>query len=78
MEHNKTEFEIFTHNVAWLRKHYSISKKQMAEILGIGIGSLNKIEQGQIPPRLRVDIIFAVYKHFGIHPSAQFSQWLQD
>ena len=66
-------FAIFLHNIAWLRKHYGISKRRMAELLGIGLWSLNKIEKGEIPPRLDAHIIFAVSKHFGIPVSELFS-----
>ena len=58
--------DIFLYNIAWLRKHYGLSKKEMAKRLGIGLWSLNKIEKGELPPRLYYDIIFAVYKNFGI------------
>ena len=66
-------FVIFFHNIVWLRKHYGISKKRMAELLGIGLWSLNKIEKGIIPPRLDVHILFAVSKQFGIPVSELFS-----
>lgn len=29
--------EVFTHNIGWLRKEYGLSKKKMAELLGIGL-----------------------------------------
>ena len=58
--------DIFLHNIVWLRKHYGLSKKEMAKRLGIGLWSLNKIEKGEWPPRLYCDIIFAVYQNFGI------------
>ena len=58
--------DIFLYNLVWLRKHHSLSKKEMAKRLGIGLWSLNKIERGELPPRLCCDIIFAVHKNFGI------------
>lgn len=70
------EIENFAHNVAWLRKHYGISKKKMAELLWIGIWSLNKIEKGEIPTRLSVEILFDIHKCFGACPAAQFSRRL--
>ena len=70
-------FAIFLHNIVWLRKHYGISKKRMAKMLGIGLCSLNKLEKGEIPPRMDVHIIFAVSKQFGISPAEQFSVYLQ-
>ena len=69
-------FSVFFHNIAGLRKNYGYSQKYMAQLLGIGIGTLRKIEQGIIPPRLGIDIAFAVQKHFGISPAILFSQEL--
>lgn len=60
--------ENFMHNVSYIRKHYGLSKKKMAELLDIGVGSLNKIENGEIPPRLSVEILFNIYDNFGIYP----------
>lgn len=67
---------IFFRNISGLRTHYGYSQKYMAQLLGIGVGSLRKIERGMIPSRLEIDIVFAVYKHFGISPSVLFSQEL--
>ena len=67
------EYEIFCRNVTWLRKRYGLSKKQMAKIMGIGIGGVTKLEQGSVPPRMRVDVIISIYRYFGIHPSVQFT-----
>ena len=58
--------DIFLHNIRWLRKHYGLSKKEMAKRLEIGLWSLNQIEQNRLPPKLQCDIIFTVYKEFGV------------
>ena len=71
------DFEILFLNITFLRKHHRISKKQMAKLLGIGLWSLNKIEKGKLPPRLGINIVFAIQKHFGIHPTVQLSQLLE-
>ena len=63
---NKDVVEIFTSNVVWLRKTNSLSKVKMCKILGIGYGSLNKIEKGILPPKLSVDVIFRIARYFGI------------
>ena len=52
--------ETFIHNVIWLRKFYGISKKRMAQLLGIGVQSLNRIESGEIPPKIRIDIFINI------------------
>ncbi len=56
----KREEENFLYNVLWLRKHYGFSKNKMAKILEIGIGSLNKIESGEMPPRLSAKTIINI------------------
>ena len=63
------EEQNFLHNIAWLRKYYGLSKKRMAEVLGIGAGTLNKIENGEMPPRLGAGIFLRIYHNFGIRPS---------
>ena len=41
----RTDQENLAHNLLWLRKKYSYSQKTMAQLLGIGVGSLRKPEQ---------------------------------
>ena len=71
-------FVYFSENILQLRKMYGYSKQQMASILRVSPWMLGKIEQGILPPRLSVDILFAVQEHFGISPSKQLSQNLAD
>ena len=71
-EQIETDIEQFLENIASLRKHYGLSKKRMAQILGIGIGSYNKLEQGIFPERLTVDVIFNMTKYFKITPANLF------
>ena len=75
-EVSKKELENFMYNVVQLRKYYGISKKRMAELLGISIGSLNKIENGEFPPKLSVEVIFNIHNIFGIHPKIQLEDGL--
>ena len=70
--------DTFLHNISWLRKHYGLSKKAMAKRLQIGLWTLNKIERGELPPRLCCDIVYTVYKNFGIRSSDLLSQRLGD
>jgi len=68
--------KIFSRNIVLLRTHYGYSQKHMAQLLGIGVESLCKIEKGIIPPRLTVNVIFAVQKHLYISPNVLFSKEL--
>ena len=58
-----------SYNLIWLRKHYGISKRQMAYLLHISVGSINKIERGELPPNLNVDFLFLILKYFHIRPN---------
>ena len=63
----KDEILIFAHNLTWLRKKHGLSKRDMARRLGIGMESLNKLEQGIIPPRQTANI-FLKYEDILILP----------
>lgn len=76
MVSTKAELENFVCNIKWLRRQHGLTRKQMAEILKIGIWSMDKLEKGEIPPQLSIDVFFAVQKYFGISPSAQLSRRL--
>ena len=67
MKHTE-ELANFCENVKKLRKKYQLTKKQMANILHIGIKSLSAIEKGIIPRRLRVDVLIYIHDYFGISP----------
>lgn len=71
-EQIETETKQLLVNIAYLRKCHNLSKKAMARILGIGIGSYNKIEQGELPERLNVDVIFNITDYFKIPPAFLF------
>ena len=66
----------FCYNVSWLRKHHGLSKKQMAKLMEIGTGSVTKLEKGIFPPRMSINVVMLIYRHFGIRPSAQFTDRL--
>lgn len=70
----KTETDIFMENVVHLRRAHGLSRRNMAEILGIGVKSLHKIERGVMPPRLRVDVLFRIQTYFNLSPAALFQQ----
>ena len=70
------EEEIVAHNLLWLRKQYGYSQKEMARLLGIGVGSLRKLEHGVIPPRLTVEFLEPLYFRFQITPSMLLCTWL--
>ncbi len=58
------EINNFIKNVAYLRKKSGLSKKEMANVLNISIYTLNKIERGELPQKISVEIVFNLQKHF--------------
>ena len=62
----------FSDTINQLRHSHNLSKKSMAKIMGIGIGSLNKLESGILPPRADVQCLLNLNKHFGISISELF------
>ncbi len=72
------EFENFIHNIIWLRKQHGLSKKEMAKILGIGMKSMEKIEKGEIPPRLGINAMVNILNAFGVALQDQMGQRLGD
>ena len=73
-ENKDVKTENFMRNIAWLRKRYGISKKKMAELLGVGVGTVNKLERGEFPPRLSVSVMYNIWRHFHIGATEQFSR----
>ena len=70
--------DIFLWNVAWLRKQHGLSKKMMAQLLGISVRSLNLIESGVVPKRLDVSVLLMIRDRFGIQPKDLFEQRLEE
>ncbi|MBE6548917.1 MAG: helix-turn-helix transcriptional regulator [Ruminococcaceae bacterium] len=66
--------ENFSKNMKAIRTKNNISKKEMAKILVIGIGSLLKIENEILPPKLEANILIKIYNKFEILPSELFSK----
>lgn len=59
----------FCKNIKFLRVQNRLSKKEMAKKLKIGIKSLSAIENGNIPKRLKVDVLIRIHQVFGASPS---------
>ena len=80
MEKNtpNNEFFILRNNLVWLRKQNGLSQKQMAGLLGIGVGSLRKLEHGCLPPRLSVDFLFRIQDLFHLRPHILLASVLQE
>ena len=76
LHENEIYWKFFVNNIIWLRKHHKFSKEKMAEILGINVEMLNRIENGEIPEELSVEIIFKISSHFSLNPKVLFCEHL--
>lgn len=56
----------FVRNIVELRKYYEIPKNKFAKILGIDIATLRRIESGELPENITVEIFLKAEKYFGI------------
>ncbi len=72
---NTMEYEIqhFSNLVKQLRRDHGLTKKDMAHLLEISLYHYNKIERGELPPRMGVSVLFAIYDHFGVLPQDQLN-----
>lgn len=68
----KKDMQFFCENVKSIRRSNHLTQKEMAEILGIGVHSLSRLEKGELPRRMSVKVLFNIHKHFGILPKDLF------
>ena len=68
------EMNVLYQNIKMLREKSGVSKKEVAEITGIGTASLAKIEHGILPPMIRTDAILKLCERFHIKPNKLFQQ----
>ncbi len=71
-------WDIFVKNIIWLRKHYRISKKRMADLLGIDTATLTKIERNELPDEVTVEIFIKAEKFFRIPINDLISNYIYD
>lgn len=74
MKTTDQEFLIFCQNIRYLRNAHKLTQKEMAEICGVSISTLKKLEHNILPPRISVRIIFAISSHFNLRPEQLFSR----
>ncbi len=71
-------WDTFVRNIIWLRKYYKISKKRMAEILGVTTDTLTKIEHYEMPNEVTVEILIKAEKFFEIPINDLISNYIYD
>lgn len=69
---DKIKLKYFFDNLKRLRRENKLSKKKMARILHIGTKTLTALENGVLPPRLKANILFTIFKEFNVTPDQMF------
>ncbi len=64
---NEIQLKNLAYNIKTLRKQRNMSKKKTAQLLGISVTTLTKLENGHIPPLLRVDVLFNAQDSLGVN-----------
>lgn len=72
------EFENVCCNIRWLRTHYGLSRSAMARKLRITVKSLDALESGVIPQRLRIHFLFCAHQAFGVSMEQLFKTRLKE
>ncbi len=71
---NGAEIQILCRNIAALRKKRAMTQRDMADLMGISVSTLRKLEKGFLPPRLKMDAIFALVDAFSLPLAALFRE----
>ena len=71
---NDNEIENLLHNILVLQKIFGYNRKEMAEILNIGIEGMKKLENGELPKRLGIIGLFNIQEKFKIDVSELFKR----
>ncbi len=66
------ELLIFCSNVKKLRQRSGLSKTKMAKTIHVGVKTLQKIEEGELPPRVSSEVIFWLADSFGLKSDELF------
>lgn len=73
-EINDQKIMNFLENIKLLRSHYSFSKKKMAEIMGISVKMLSKLESGEMSKRLSAKSLLKLSAFFKVSTDLLFEK----
>ena len=73
MNHETSMF-IFLENLRRLRKREGLSMREMAKKLGVGVKTLEQMENGIVPAHVSCSIICRTQREFQIEAKLQFSE----
>lgn len=66
------EFLAFCANIRYLRSTHGLSKRKMADILGVGVDTITSLEKNILPPRLGSSVLFRISRYFHLRPCDLF------
>ena len=72
------EYQIVCHNIRVLRKRHGLSRTAMARRIHVSLKTLDSLEAGIFPKRIRIGFFFHVERAFGISPQKMLMERLQD
>ena len=75
---NERQLATFCKNVTYLREKKQLTKKQMANIMGVNVNTLNSIENGVVPSKLSSRVLINLYNHFHISLDTFFNKDLEN
>ncbi len=59
------KLQAFCKNVKAIRKNNNLTQRQSAEICGVSVSVIQKLEHGIIPSRASLKVMISVSRHFG-------------
>ena len=68
----KNDLQLFCENVVYIRKKYRITLTSMARRLHTTVATLKRIENGEMPKKVTVEMLINVCQSFGYRPSELF------
>ncbi len=68
------ELRFFAYNVARLRREHRVSVTNLAKALKIGRRSVMKLENGEVPPRMGVEVLFRASQFFNVSVPSLFQK----
>ncbi len=77
MKQKDIELKNFLSNIKWLRSHYGLTKYEMAKILRLSVKSIERIERGEMPSKLSLNVVFRIQSFFNITAKEQFEALLE-
>ena len=68
----------FRENICYARKHFRMTRKEMAQVLGISVSKLRRIEQGDTNVRFHNLMLCRFCDHFNISADCVIRVRLED